>query len=128
MEQIVLDIGSEVNVLTKHTWETMGKPMLKWSLVQLRMANQVKFIPLGKLSNVVVDLDGVRSIVEFEVIDIVDDCNPYPELLGIEWALSNNAIINLKRRHMSFDDGKNKVTVAIDPTEGQRYIEPVKDE
>ena len=24
MEQVVLDIGSEVNVLTKKTWEAMG--------------------------------------------------------------------------------------------------------
>ena len=25
MEQIVLDIGSDMNVLTKHTWEMMGE-------------------------------------------------------------------------------------------------------
>lgn len=62
MEQIVLDIGSDVNVITKQTWETKGKPWLKWSSVQLRMANQVKVIPLGRLSGVLVDLDGVRSI------------------------------------------------------------------
>jgi len=49
MEQIVLDIGSDINVLTKQTWELMGKPTLKWSPVQLRMANQQKIIPLGWL-------------------------------------------------------------------------------
>jgi len=35
MEQIVLDIGFDVNFLTKHTWEMMGKSGLKWSPVQL---------------------------------------------------------------------------------------------
>jgi len=89
MEQIVLDIGSDVNVLTKKTREMMGKIGLKWPPVQLRMANQVKVIPLGRLSGVSVDLDGVRSVAEFEVIEIVDDSNPYPKLLGIEWALNN---------------------------------------
>ena len=128
MEQIVLDICFEVNVLTKQTWDTMGKPMLKWSPIQLRMANQVKVIPLGRLSNVVVDLDGVRSVADFEVIEIVDDSNPYPALLGIEWALNNNKIINLKRRQMRFDNGNNRITTPIDPGEGQRYIKPVKDE
>jgi len=128
MEQIVLDIGSEVNFLTKKTWETMGKPTLKWPPVQLRMANQVKVIPLGIFSNVLVDLDTVRSVAEFEVIEIVDDSNPYLALLGIEWALNNNVIINLKRRKLSFDDGKNRFTAPIDPREGQRYVEPVKDE
>jgi len=54
------------------------------------------------LSGVPVDLDRVRSLAEFEVIDIIDDNNSYPSLLGIEWALDNNVVINLKKRHMSF--------------------------
>ena len=28
MEQIVLDIGSDVNVLTRQTWDAMGRPAL----------------------------------------------------------------------------------------------------
>jgi hypothetical protein len=32
------------------------------------------------------DIDGVRTFVDFEVIEIVDDSCPYPELLGIDWA------------------------------------------
>jgi len=48
--------------------------------------------------------------------------------LGIEWALNNNAIINLKKRQMSFDDGTNRITAPIDPREGHRYVEPIKDE
>ena len=31
MTDIILDLGSEVNVLTKQTWEQMGKPTLEWS-------------------------------------------------------------------------------------------------
>jgi len=96
MEQIVLDIGFDVNVLTKQTWEAMGKPTLQWSPVQLRMANQVKLIPLGRFPRVPSDLDGVRFVAKFEVIEIVDENNPYLTLLGIEWDLNNNAIINLK--------------------------------
>ena len=64
------------------------------------------------------DLDGIWSIEQFEVIEIVDDNNPYPTLLGIEWAFDNNVIINLKKRQMSFEDGRNRVTAPIDPVEG----------
>jgi len=92
------------------------------------MANQVKVIPLGRLSGVPVDLDGVISIAEFEVIEIVDDSNPYPTLFGFEWALNNNAIINLKRRQMSFKGGINRITALIDPREGHGYVEPMRDE
>ena len=40
MTDVILDLGSEVNVLTKQTWEQMGKPTLGWSPIQLRLANQ----------------------------------------------------------------------------------------
>ena len=76
----------------------MGKPTLEWSPIQLRLANQQKIVPLGRFPNVPVDIDGVCTVADFEVIEIIDDSNPYPALLGIEWALDNDAVINLKKR------------------------------
>jgi hypothetical protein len=32
-----------------------------------------------------VDIDGVRMLLDFKVIEIVDDSFPYPALLGIDW-------------------------------------------
>ena len=46
MTDVILDLGSEVNVLTKQTWEQMGKPTFDWSPIQLRLANQQKIVPL----------------------------------------------------------------------------------
>ena len=40
MTDVILDLGSKVNVLTKQTWEQMGKPTLAWSPIQLNLANQ----------------------------------------------------------------------------------------
>jgi hypothetical protein len=40
MDYVVLNLGSEVNVMTKQTWALMGKPKLIYSLIRLRMANQ----------------------------------------------------------------------------------------
>ena len=62
MTDIILDLGSEVNVLTKKTWEQMGKPTLDWSPIQLRLSNQQKIVPLGKLPSVSVDIDGVSTL------------------------------------------------------------------
>jgi len=39
MDQVILDLGSDTDVLPKQTWERMGRPMLQWSPIQLRMAN-----------------------------------------------------------------------------------------
>ena len=55
-------------------------------------------MPLGRLPSVSVDIDGVNTLAEFEVIEIIDDSNPYPALLGIEWEIHNDAVINLKKR------------------------------
>ena len=80
-----------MNVLTRQTWEQMGKPMLEWSPIQLILANQQKIVPL-----VPVDIDGVSTLAYFEFIEIIDDSNPYLALLGIEWEIDNYAVINLK--------------------------------
>jgi len=48
---------------------------------------------------------------EFEVIDIIDDSNPYSALLGIDWAIDVNEVINLKKRTMSFERKLLRVVV-----------------
>ena len=39
MDQVILDLGSNANVLLKQNWKRMGEPKLEWSTIQLRMAN-----------------------------------------------------------------------------------------
>ena len=93
MDYIILDLGSNVNILMRKTWESMGKPCLEWSPIQLQLANQAKVLPIGRLSNVTVDVKGLHTYVDFEV-NIVDDTNPYHVLFGIDWAINNQTIIN----------------------------------
>jgi hypothetical protein len=40
IDYVVLDLGSEVNVMKKKNWALMGKPRLIYSPIRLRMANQ----------------------------------------------------------------------------------------
>ena len=98
MSQVALDLGSEVNVLTKETWELMGSPKMQSSPIRLRLANQARVYPLGRLSNIPIDIDGVRSLADFEVIEIIDDSKPFPALLGIDWAFDNLTVIDLKKK------------------------------
>lgn len=48
------------------------------------MLNQHKIIPMGRLQGVTVDIKGTNALADFEVIDIVDNNNPYLVLLGID--------------------------------------------
>lgn len=61
------------------------------------MANQQKIIPMGRLQGVTVDIEGANVVVNFEVTEILDNINPYPALLGINWATDMNGVINLNK-------------------------------
>ena len=123
MNEVVLDLGSKVNVMTKQTWEIMAKPKLAFSPIQLRLANQQRVIPLGHLSSIQIDLDRVCNLADFEVIEIINDNTLYPALLGIDWAFDNQVIINLKKNTMSFEGNGIWVIGPLDPALGPRYIE-----
>jgi hypothetical protein len=62
-----------------------------------------------------VNIDGVRKVAYFEVMNIVDEIQPYPSLMGLEWAFYKQEIINMKRREMIFEVGELKVTASLDP-------------
>jgi hypothetical protein len=124
MGDVILDLGSEVNVLPKKTWQCMGEPTLGYSPVQLKLANQHRVLPLGRLKGVTVDLDGVHTKADFKVIEIVDGTTPYPTLFGLDWAFENQAIINLKTRKMTFESGEYRVIAPLDPSEAERFVEP----
>ena len=97
MDQIILDLGSDENVLPKQTWERLGKPTLQCSPIQLWMESQQKILPMGRLQGITVDIEGVTTQTDFEVIKIMDESSPYPTLLGIDWATDMYGVINLKK-------------------------------
>jgi len=80
---------------------------------------------MGRLQEIIVDTKGVRTQMNFEMIEIVDDINPHPALLGIDWVTEMNDVINLKKQKMIFEKKSVSVVVPLDPGEGVCYIEPV---
>jgi hypothetical protein len=104
----------------------MGKSKLVWFLVQLRLTNQHKIVLIGHLTGVPVNIYGVCCMDDFEVIEFVDENKPYPKLMGLEWTFDNQEIINLKRREMIFEVVYLKVIAPLDPSEGKKYIEPMR--
>jgi hypothetical protein len=123
VDNVILDLGSDVNVLPKQSWEMMGEPELVWSPIHLMLANQHEIVPIGRLKGVLMNIDGVHIMANFDFIEIVDESQPYPSLMGLEWDFNNHAIIELKMREMIFEFGNLKVTAPLDPSEGKRYIE-----
>ena len=63
-----------------------------------------------------VDIDGVQSLVDFEVIEIIDDNNPFLVLLCIDWDFDNLAVINLKKKKMTFEGHNIRIIAPLDPS------------
>jgi len=124
MGDIILDLGSEVNVLPKKTWKCMGEPTLGYSPVQLKMENQHRVLRIGIIKGVIIDIGEVHTKEDFEFIEIVDDTTLYPTLLCLDWKFDNQNIINLKTRNMTFESGEYRVIAPLDPSKGERFVEP----
>ena len=50
----------------------MGRLTLGWSPVQLRLDNQAKVQPIGRVPNLVVDVEGMKTYADFDVIEFVE--------------------------------------------------------
>jgi hypothetical protein len=69
-----------------------------------------------------------RTFEDFEVIEIVDDRCPYPALLGIDWAFKNSTFFDLKKIRMTFEGDGIRFISPLDPNEGHRYKELIREE
>ena len=118
VDSVILDLGLDANILTKQTWQLMGKPTLGQSPVQLRLTNQANVQPIGCVSNLVVDIEGMKTHVDFNVIEVVEDGGSYPTLLGIGWDNDSMVVINFKKRAMTFEKQDVRVISLMDPQEG----------
>ena len=72
-----------------------------------------------------VDIDGVRSLADFEVIEIIDDSNPFPELLGIDWYFYNLTVINLMNNKMTFKGHNIRKITHLYPSMCPHYSQPI---
>jgi hypothetical protein len=74
------------------------------------------------------DIDKVRTFVDFKVIEIVDDIFLYPALLIIYWSFNNSTVFDLNKRRMMLEVDGIRVIGPRDMDEGCRYSEPIKEE
>ena len=81
--------GLKCQNIDKTNMGIMNKLWLDYYPIQLRLANLSKVLPIGRHSQVPVDVEGLRTNADFNFIDFVDDKNPYPSLLGIDWTIDN---------------------------------------
>jgi len=128
MDDVMLDMGSGMNIFPNKSWELMGKTKFVWSPIQLRLANQYQIYPIIQLDKVEANIGGVNTKTNIQVIDIMDDLDPYRTLLGIDWEFDNNAILNMTKWKISFEIDTLHVISPLYPNQGDIYDEPVNED
>ena len=85
VRQVVLDFGSQVNIMTWDTWEKMGKPRLYKSGIYVKIADQGLIEPIGVWKNVDTTIKGISTKVDFEIIDPKEGSISFLALVGRPW-------------------------------------------
>ena len=113
--RVVLDFGSQVNILTKDTWEKLGRPQLVKSDYYLKLANQGLIEPLGLCRNVQTTIMGIFVKIDFKVIEPKKGSKSYPALVGRPWARKMKVNISLEKDRIKLKEQGKKVIIPLDP-------------
>lgn len=119
--RVVLDFGSEVNILTKSTWEKLGRPQLVKSDYYLKLADQGLIEPLGLRINIQTTIMGILVKIVFKVIEPKEASKSYLSLVDRPWARKMKANISLEKDKIKLKGQGKKVIIPLDPKEGSPW-------
>ena len=75
--------------------------------------------PIGRVYNLVADVEGMRTHADFDMIEVFNGEGSYPTLLGVGWNNDSMEFINFKKRMMNFENQDIRVIAPMDPDEGR---------
>ena len=81
VRQVVLDFGSQVNIMTHDNWEQLGRPQLYELGIYLKLADQGLIEPIGVWRNVNTTIKGISTKINFEIIDSKERSSSFPALV-----------------------------------------------
>lgn len=116
--KVVLDFGSQVNILTKSTWEKLGQPQLVKSEYYLKLADQGLIEPLGLCRNIETTIMGIIVTTDVKVIEPKEGSKSYPVLVGRSWEGKMKANISLEKDRIKLKGQGKKIIIPLDPKEG----------
>jgi hypothetical protein len=80
-----LDEGTQMKIMTKSTWETLGRPAMLPSLGKIGLFKGKMVTLCGRITQIDMSTHGALIEEEFEVIKFIEDHAPFPSFLGNIW-------------------------------------------
>ena len=128
VRQVVLDFGSQVNSMTRHTCEQLGRAQLYESDVYLKLSHQGLIEPIGVWKNVDTIIKGIPTKVNFEIIDPKEGSSSFPTFIGRPWGRKMKASKSLDQERIKLKENGKKVVIPIHPSQGEPWTEPITEE
>jgi hypothetical protein len=80
-----LDEGTPMDIMTKRTWETLGRSSLIPSLGTIILFKGKMVTLCGRITQITMNTHGTSTEEEFKVIRFIEDHSPFLALLGNIW-------------------------------------------
>jgi len=123
IKEVIIDFGSQVNILPRETWIRLGKLSLQPTMNFLKLADQRFIESIGTLKSVITYIMEILIRVNFEVINLVEGILSYLTLVGIPWGRNMRAMISLERDRIKLKGSGRKIIIPLDPKEGKPWVE-----
>ena len=121
--RVVLDFGSQVDILTNDTWEKLGQPQLVKFDYYLKLVDQGLIEPLGLCRTIQTTIMWISIKIDFKVIEPKEGNKSYPSLVSQPWARKMKANISLEKDIIKLKGQGKKVIIPLDPKEGAPWEE-----
>ena len=79
----------------------------------------MKVQQIGRVSNLVIDVEGMRTHDYFDIIEVFNGEGSYLSLLVVGWDNDSMVVINFKKQMMTFENQDIRVIAPMDPNEGR---------
>ena len=122
--RVVLDFGSQVNILTKSTWEKLDQSQLVKSDYYLKLVDQGLIESLGLCRNIETTIMGISVKIDFKVIEPKEGSKSYLALVGRPWERKMKENISLEKERIKMKGQGKKIIIPLDLKEGAPWEEP----
>jgi len=120
LNNVLLDGGSGVNVITEEERLRLGLPKPKPAPYRLRMADQGLVDPVGLIPEVRIEVHGIPYVIALTVINNKEVNNEYRLLLGRPWLVAAKVTHDWGNRQVTIQGNGTVRTIKVNPRKGPR--------
>ncbi|XP_074293403.1 uncharacterized protein LOC141620430 [Silene latifolia] len=114
-ERAMLDLGASINVLPYHVYESLKLGPLNSTRVVVQLANRSTVHPRGVVENVMVKVDQLVFLADFYVLDMAQEVDGVPILLGRPFLKTAGTRIDVLNGSLTMEFNGRVVKFEINP-------------